>query len=79
MRRTLTPGLLLALLPASLAAQDAANFRAGPTFVSYTVAGQTTSQIAIPMVAVIPLGQRFIVDVATAFASTQATDRKSVV
>ncbi len=73
MRRILNPGLALVVLPALGAALDATAFRAGPTFVSYTVAGQTTSQIAIPMVAVIPLGQRLTVDVATAFASTQAT------
>ena len=73
MRSLLIPGLLLSLAVTEGGAQDATSFRAGPTFVSYTVAGQTTSQIALPMVAVLPLSSRLTVDIATAFASTQAT------
>ncbi len=65
------PGALVALAALPLAAQDATTFRAGPTFVSYTVAGTTTSQIAVPIVAIIPVSSRFSLDIATAFASTE--------
>ncbi|MBI3791186.1 MAG: hypothetical protein HY275_09950 [Gemmatimonadetes bacterium] len=72
-RAGLTAAGLAVGVASALAAQDATSFRAGPSFVSYTVAGQTTSQIAIPMVALIPVSQRFTIDIATAFASTQAS------
>ena len=76
MTRLLSPLALVgivALVPAALSAQEATTLRAGPTFVSYSVAGTTTSQLAIPMVAVIPVGSRLTVDIATAFASTQSS------
>lgn len=65
----------LALLPAFAFAQnvESGSFRGSPQFVSYTVAGQTTSQIAVPMLATVAIGSSFSVDIATAFASTQAT------
>lgn len=73
MRRPLIAILALALAAPALAAQDATSFRAGPSFTSYTINGQTTSQVALPMVAVIPVSSRFTVDIATAFASTQSS------
>lgn len=72
MRRVMMAGIALAFAPAAAAAQagDSYAFRAGPQFVSYTVAGSTTSQIALPMVAVVPISSQFTIDIATAFAST---------
>ncbi|MBI2797358.1 MAG: hypothetical protein HYX65_11720 [Gemmatimonadetes bacterium] len=71
MRPLLMAGAALALAT-SAAAQggEGTAFRAGPQFVSYTVSGTTTSQIALPMVAVVPITSRFLIDIATAFAST---------
>ena len=71
MRRLLIPAALLALGTFPARAQDAATFRAGPSFVSYKVGDATTSQMVLPMVAVIPVSSRFTIDIATAFATTQ--------
>ena len=72
MRRLLMAGTALAFSSVAVAAQagDSYAFRAGPQFVSYTVSGSTTSQIALPMVAVVPISSQFTIDIATAFAST---------
>ena len=72
MRRFLMAGTALAFSSAAAAAQagDSYAFRAGPQFVSYTVAGSTTSQIALPMVAVVPISSKLTIDIATAFANT---------
>ena len=73
--RTLLTSAAMGLVPALAFAQGVASgaFRTTAQFVSYTVAGQTTSQIAIPMLAIVPITGSFSVDVATAFASTQST------
>ena len=75
MRPLLMAGIALVAGAAPAAAQgsDAFAFRAGPQFVSYTVSSSTTSQIALPMVAVVPITSRFAIDIATAFASTTTT------
>ncbi len=73
MRRFLIPAALVALGSVPASAQDATTFRAGPTFVSYKIGDATTSQVTLPMVAVIPVSSRLTVDIATAFASTQYT------
>ena len=78
MRPLLMSGVM-GLLPALALAQnvESSSFRTTAQFVSYTVAGQTTAQMAIPMLASVPIGGNFSVDVATAFASTQATSGSS--
>lgn len=71
MRLRLCP-ILVAAFPVALAAQET-SVRAGPQYVSYTIGGsvnRTISQFAIPVAVIVPLTQKFSIDVGTAFATS---------
>lgn len=76
MRRLLAFSLLAVMAPAALAAQGLQESAviAAPHFTQYTFGSgaseRSVSQFAVPIVVVLPFSQRFTMDIATAFASS---------
>lgn len=75
--RRLLPLLIAGLAPA-LPAQALldASVRSGPTYLSYDVGGpigRTFSQLTVPVAVVVPVGTRFSVDLATAYANSRVS------
>jgi hypothetical protein len=75
--RRLLPLLIVCVTPA-LPAQALldASARTGPQYLSYDVGGpinRTFSQLTIPVAVVVPLGARFTLDLATAYASSRVS------
>lgn len=75
--RRLAGRLLLATLPAALGAQGLgdATIVAGPTFVRYTLGtgsgARTVDQLSAPLAIIIPMGERFSLDVSTSYAKSE--------
>jgi hypothetical protein len=76
MRRTMTLALALAL-PAGAAGAQALldrSFHLGPQYVSYKLTGpiqENVTELAIPFAVVIPIAERFTIDLGSAYASSR--------
>lgn len=79
MRRILAGSMLAAALPLSLGAQGLQESAviASPQMAQYTFSsgagGQTVSQFSVPLVVLLPFSERFNMDIATAFATSELT------
>lgn len=75
MRRYITAAAALAAaVPAGAQVFDGARVQSGPQYVQYRIAGtvgETISELAIPVFAIVPIGSRFSVDVGTSYAQSR--------
>lgn len=84
LRRSILAVSLTALCSSPLAAQwyESASVLAAPTFTSLTfgsgAASRTVSQLSLPLVVLLPIGEKFSLDVSTALASSVVTANDSV-